>query len=74
MSGDRELGADLVQDVLYKVFKRWPQMQDLAEPAAYVRTMVTRQYLSWRRWWSSRNIGLAASELPEGPARWPAFA
>lgn len=67
LSGDRELGADLVQDVLCKVFRRWSQMQDVADPRAYVRTMVTRQYLSWRRLWSSRNIGLAADEMPDGP-------
>jgi RNA polymerase sigma-70 factor (sigma-E family) len=68
LSGDRELGADLVQDVLCKVVKRWPQMQDVADPGAYAHTMVTRQYLSWRRMWASRNIGVAAGEMPEGPA------
>ena len=68
LSGDRELGADLVQDLLCKVFKRWPQVQNVADPGAYVHTMVTRQYLSWRRLWSSRHIGLAAGEMPEGPA------
>lgn len=66
LSGDRELGADLVQDVLCRVFKRWPQMQNVADTGAYAHTMVTRHYLSWRRLWSSRNIGLAAGEMPEG--------
>ncbi|MGI8415071.1 MAG: hypothetical protein ACR2P2_02460 [Nakamurella sp.] len=42
-------------------------MQNVADPGAYVHTMVSRQYLSWRRLWSSRNIGLAAGELPEAP-------
>ena len=67
LSDDRELGADLVQDVLCKVFTRWPQVQNVADPGAYAHTMVTRQYLSWRRLWSSRNISLAAGDMPEGP-------
>jgi len=32
-----------------------------------MHTMVTRQYLSWRRLWSTRNIGLAAGEMPKDP-------
>lgn len=37
-------------------------------PRAYVRTMITREFLSWRRRWSTRNVVLALGDLPAGQA------
>jgi RNA polymerase sigma-70 factor (sigma-E family) len=67
LTGDRELAQDLVQDVLFKAFRRWSTVAAAEYPGAYVRTMVTRAYLSWRRRWATRTIVLSAGELPDGP-------
>ncbi|WP_375483028.1 SigE family RNA polymerase sigma factor [uncultured Jatrophihabitans sp.] len=67
LAGDRELAGDLVQDVLLKAYRKWSLVAAAEHPRAYVRTMVTRAYLSWRRSWSTRNVVLPFDELPEGP-------
>lgn len=67
LTGDRELARDLVQDVLCKVYRRWSLVAAADHPRAYVRTMLTRAFLSWRRRWSTRNVILVHGELPEGP-------
>lgn len=66
LAGERDLAADLVQDVLVKVFRRWPQIAASDRPDRYVLRMVTNQYLSWRRTWSVRTI-VPMGELPERP-------
>ncbi len=67
LTGDRELARDLVQDVLFKAYRRWSLVAAADHPHAYLRTMLTRAYLSWRRTWAVRNILLPFDELPEGP-------
>ncbi|WP_433203902.1 SigE family RNA polymerase sigma factor [Dactylosporangium sp. CS-047395] len=49
LSGDRELARDLVQEVLTRALVRWRRIGAVAEPYAYVRTMVTNEFLSMRR-------------------------
>jgi RNA polymerase sigma-70 factor (sigma-E family) len=49
LSGDRELARDLVQEVLTRALVRWRRIGEVAEPYAYVRTMVTNEFLSTRR-------------------------
>jgi len=49
LSGDRELARDLVQEVLARAVVRWRRISGLDEPYAYMRAMVTNEYLSWRR-------------------------
>lgn len=56
LTGERDQAADLVQDVLVKVFRRWPQLASSEHPDHYVMRMLTNQYLSWRRSWSVRTI------------------
>lgn len=68
LTGDRELARDLVQDALQKVYLRWAVVVAAERPRAYVRTMITREFLSWRRRWSTRNVVLALGDLPAGPA------
>jgi len=65
LTGDRDLAGDLVQDVLVKMLRRWALVERADNPRAYVRTMLTRTYLSWRRRWSVRHIVLPIGELPE---------
>jgi RNA polymerase sigma-70 factor (sigma-E family) len=65
LTGDPELARDLVQDVLVKALRRWSLVERADNPRAYVRTMLTHAFLSWRRRWSVRHILLPFEELPE---------
>jgi RNA polymerase sigma-70 factor (sigma-E family) len=66
LTGDSELAQDLVQDVLVKVHSRWRRIGAVEFPARYVKTMVTRAFLSWRRRWAVRNIVLLPTEQLAG--------
>lgn len=52
LTNDRGLAEDLVQEVLLRVHTRWEQIEGLDHPEAYVRRMVTNEFLSWRRKWA----------------------
>ncbi len=70
LTGDRELAQDLVQDVLVKAHGQWRRVSAADHPDRYVRTMLTRAFLSWRRRWAVRRIGLdPAGEVDGEPAR-----
>lgn len=64
LTGEREQAADLVQDVLVKVYRRWSRISDADHPDRYVLRMITNGYLSWRRSRSARVIA-AGDDLPE---------
>jgi RNA polymerase sigma-70 factor (sigma-E family) len=49
LSGDPEQARDIVQDVLARALVKWGRIGKVDEPYAYVRRMVTNEYLSWRR-------------------------
>ncbi|WP_369077189.1 sigma factor [Symbioplanes lichenis] len=49
LSGDREQARDLVQEVLTRALVKWRRVEGTDEPYAYVRRMLTNEYLSWRR-------------------------
>ncbi|GAA2538419.1 SigE family RNA polymerase sigma factor [Winogradskya consettensis] len=49
LSGDREHARDIVQEVLTRALVKWDRIARADEPYAYVRRMVTNEYLSWRR-------------------------
>jgi RNA polymerase sigma-70 factor (sigma-E family) len=49
LTGDRHLAEDLVQEVLAHLYRRWDRVIATTSPEAYVRTSITRQFLSWRR-------------------------
>ena len=72
LSGDRELAGDLVQEVLTRALLRWRRISRVDEPYAYVRTMVTNQYLSLRRRRKLPTVPLTYEAL-DGP-RAPALA
>ncbi|HET9138508.1 SigE family RNA polymerase sigma factor [Actinophytocola sp.] len=63
LTGEREQAADLVQDVLVKVYRRWSRISDADHPDRYVLRMVTNGYLSWRRTRPGRTI--AAGDLAD---------
>jgi RNA polymerase sigma-70 factor (sigma-E family) len=76
LTGDSELAHDLVQDVMLKAHSKWERISEADRPTLYVKTMIMRTYLSWRRRWSVRNVvlvdytveGEAEPDLADGVA------
>jgi RNA polymerase sigma-70 factor (sigma-E family) len=66
LTGDSDLAQDLVQDVLVKVHSRWRRIAAVEYPTQYVKTMVTREFLSWRRRWAVRNVVLLPTDQLTG--------
>lgn len=66
LTGDREQAADLVQDVLVKLYRRWSRISAADRPDRYVLRMVTNGYLSWR---NSRAARLITTGDPPDVAR-----
>lgn len=66
VSRDRHRAEDVVQEVLGRAFARWPKIARLDAPDAYVRRMVVRECLSWRRRRSSGEVPSAPEALPSG--------
>lgn len=56
VSGDRHAAEDLVQSALAKAYRRWAAVSGADHPEAYVRRIVVREYLSWRRLRSSGEV------------------
>lgn len=68
LSGDRGHSEDLVQSSLLKAHKAWSRIGQMENPVAYVRTVVTREFLSWRRRRYTREVVTdTARLLPFGP-------
>jgi RNA polymerase sigma-70 factor (sigma-E family) len=53
---DPHLAQDVVQDVLLRVQRRWSRIEPMQAPDAYVRRMITNEYLSWRRRRAARTV------------------
>jgi RNA polymerase sigma-70 factor (sigma-E family) len=49
LTGDAHLAEDLVQASLVKVMGRWEQVTASGDPHAYVRTVLLRTALGWRK-------------------------
>jgi RNA polymerase sigma-70 factor (sigma-E family) len=49
MTVDRATAEDIVQEVLVRAHGRWRRIEALDHPEAYVRKMITNEFLSWRR-------------------------
>ena len=49
LTGDRGHAEDLVQTALLSAHKKWSRIAEMEHPLAYVRTIVTREFISWRR-------------------------
>lgn len=63
LSGDPHLAEDLVQDVLLKAQRRWSLISALEVPEAYVRRMITNEFLSWSRRKAASVVPLPPEEL-----------
>src|SRR5689334_13885239 len=68
LTGDPELARDLVQDVLAKTIPRWPRIGGLDEPYAYVRVMMTNEYLSLLRRRKLHTVPLTHDPIAPDPA------
>ena len=49
LTGDAHRAQDLVQNVLLQVYRHWARIGSIEQPDAYVRRMLTNNYLDWRR-------------------------
>ena len=65
LTGDAHLAQDLVQTALLKAYRRWRWVARAEHPDAYVRRIVTRSYLDWRRRRSSSEQPVGV--LPDRP-------
>jgi RNA polymerase sigma-70 factor (sigma-E family) len=70
LSGEHEQARDIVQEVLARALLKWDRIERADEPYAYVRRMVTNEYLSWRR--RRRLLTVPLEHTPEPAAAPPA--
>lgn len=56
LTGDAHLAEDLVQSALASAFRHWRRVESADSPQAYVRQILVREHLSWRRRRSSGEI------------------
>ncbi len=56
LSGDPHQAHDIVQEVLARAYVRWSTIERADRPSAYLMTMVTNEFLSWRRRWHTRSV------------------
>ncbi|HEY1281603.1 MAG TPA: SigE family RNA polymerase sigma factor [Acidimicrobiales bacterium] len=69
LTGDRHLAEDLVQTALAKCAPRWGRIADQGDPTPYVRTVIVRTAIAWRRRrWRGE---VPTSPLPEATANDP---
>jgi RNA polymerase sigma-70 factor (sigma-E family) len=68
LTGDRHLAQDVVQEVMVRAQARWRRISRTERPELYVKTMVTHEYLSWRRRWATRSITAVPDAQLERPA------
>ncbi|ALG12370.1 DNA-directed RNA polymerase specialized sigma24 family protein [Kibdelosporangium phytohabitans] len=63
---DPHLAKDIVQEVLLRAQQQWPRISTTVDsPAAYVKRMVTNEFLSLRRRASTREVGASLRVLDE---------
>jgi RNA polymerase sigma-70 factor (sigma-E family) len=71
LTGDREEARDIVQEVLTRALVKWGRIARVEEPFAYVRRMVTNEFLSRRRR-TIQTIPLTGdNDPPAGPTSEP---
>lgn len=63
LTGDRMAAEDLLQTALARTWPHWRRISQDGSPPGYVRTVMTRTFLSWRgRRWSAE---LPSPRLPD---------
>jgi RNA polymerase sigma-70 factor (sigma-E family) len=63
LTGDRELGEDLVQSALQRLWPRWSQVAASGEPLAYTQRIMINLLSNWRhrRGWQVERFGESPS-------------
>jgi RNA polymerase sigma-70 factor (sigma-E family) len=74
LTADRHLGEDLVQTALAKVAGRWTRIASTGDPLPYVRKVMLRTLISWRRRRSFGEVPMATMPDTPDPAATPADA
>jgi RNA polymerase sigma-70 factor (sigma-E family) len=64
LCGDREQARDLVQEVLARTFLKWKRISGADDPYAYVRRMLTNEYLSFLRRRRLRTVSVDHDTMP----------
>ena len=65
LSGDAHQAHDIVQEVLTRAYLRWATIERADRPNAYLMTMVTNEFLSWRRRWHTRSVVALGADTVE---------
>jgi RNA polymerase sigma-70 factor (sigma-E family) len=52
LTGDRGTAEEIVQEVLLRASRRWPEIVATGAVPAYLRRMVINEHVSWRRKWA----------------------
>ena len=60
---DAQLAQDVVQECLLRAQQRWQRIGGLDAPAAYVKRMITNEYLSWRRRRAAKDVAMSHAAL-----------
>jgi RNA polymerase sigma-70 factor (sigma-E family) len=68
LCGDREEARDIVQEVLARALVKWDRIARIDEPYAYVRRMLTNEFLSRRRRRTLRTVPLTSAVDPPAPS------
>lgn len=63
LTGDAHDAADLVQEALLRLSDTWRRVRHKDNPESYVRTIMTRQHISW---WRRRRREVLTDDPPEG--------
>ena len=63
LTGNRQAAHDLLADSLIHVQVHWEQVEAADSPLAYVRRIVMNQFLSDKRSWAVRHVGLTRSGI-----------
>lgn len=63
LTGDPHRAEDVVQDALVRAQRRWRRIAAMQAPEAYLKRMITNEYLSWRRRRSSGEVPTADRTL-----------
>jgi RNA polymerase sigma-70 factor (sigma-E family) len=66
LTGDPELARDVVQDALIRTLVKWRRVSAADDPYAYVRAIVTNEFLARRRRRGVRTVPLTFDAL-DGP-------
>ena len=60
---DAQLAQDVVQECLLRAQQKWQRIGELDAPAAYVKRMITNEYLSWRRRKAAKDVAMSHAAL-----------